>query len=150
MSPVAHLCPLGFFISGHCKTNSVTEHSSARAAVWGSAGVSHFQHSADEGPGKGEQRSPPTGSIAAMLALFWEQLLKGRVATGLSCTLKKRGQTSSHMLAEVKAILTLPVPLSDHFLSEDTTVVPNCFSTLQTCSPFLLTRYSHHLILPDT
>lgn len=76
ISQVAHFYPLGFFITGHCKTNSVTEHSSARAAVWGSAGVSHLQHSADEGPSKGEQRPSPTGSPRAALALFWESCSK--------------------------------------------------------------------------
>lgn len=80
MSQVAHSCPLGFFITGHCQTNSVTEHSSARAAVWGSAGFSHLQHRADEGPSKGEHRSLPTGSPGAAFSsrsccseVEWEQ-----------------------------------------------------------------------------
>lgn len=96
ISPVvAHSCPLGFFMTGPCKTNSVTEHRSAWAAVWGSAGFSHLQHRADEGPSKGEQRSSPTGSTGAMSLL-------GAAAPGRSGNravghcVQQSGQTQAH------------------------------------------------------
>lgn len=109
ISPVvAHSCPLGFFTTGHYKTNSVTEHRSAWAAVWGSAGLSHLQHRADEGPSKGEQRSSPTGSAGAMSLLgaavgsAGAMLLLGAAAPGRSGNravghcVQQSGQTQAH------------------------------------------------------
>lgn len=40
---------------GLVKTDTVAQHSSARAALRGPPGVCHLQHRADEGPGQGEQ-----------------------------------------------------------------------------------------------
>ena len=40
---------------GLVKTDTVAQHSSARAALRGPPGVCHLQHRADERPGKGEQ-----------------------------------------------------------------------------------------------
>ena len=40
---------------GLVKTDTVAQHSSARAALRGPPGICHLQHRADEGPGQGEQ-----------------------------------------------------------------------------------------------